>query len=133
MDSATGNALILTVMAIGVWVLAKALVGLISARKHGATSTEKPRPLSANELEAVLRKLYVRRMWYRLGVIAGCGLALGVYFSGGHRLWASVPLLAACWCQYGVYRHRTTDRLNELMKQRVGGVCPSEAEQHQKG
>lgn len=132
MDSATGHALILTVVAIGVWVLVKALVGLITERRYGSLATEKAQPLSSRELEAVLRRLYARRMRYRLGVIVGCGLALGVYFSGGHRLWAAVPLLAACWCQYGVYRHKTTDRLNELMKQRVGGVCPSEAEEHQK-
>ena len=71
MDSATGHALILTVVAIGVWVLVKALVGLITERRYGSLTTEKAQPLSSSELEAVLRRLYARRMWYRLGVIAG--------------------------------------------------------------
>ena len=120
MDTATSHALILTAAAVLAWYLGRALLSRTEAHGTESGSQQKDKPLSAGDLEATLKDLYARRARYRLGVIACCALALVAYFYGGHRLLLLAPLLVACWCQYGVYKHRTTGRLTELMQQRLG-------------
>ena len=120
MDTATSHALILTATAALVWYLGRALLLRTGERGTESGSQQEGKPLSAGDLEATLKDLYARRARYRLGVIACCVLALAAYFFGGHRLLLLVPLLGACWCQYNIYKHRTTGRLTELMQQRLG-------------
>ncbi len=110
----------LTAAAIVIWHLCRTLLSRAAGRKAESRGGQTDEPLSAGDLEAKLKEMYAIRARYRLGTIACCLLALAVYFSGGHRLLLLGPLLAACWCQYGIYKHRTIGRLTELMQQRLG-------------
>lgn len=120
MDTATSHALMLTAAAIVIWHLCRTLLSRAAGRKAESRGGQTDEPLSAGDLEAKLKEMYAIRARYRLGTIACCLFALAVYFSGGHRLLLLVPLLAAGWCQYGIYKHRTIGRLTELMQQRLG-------------
>lgn len=123
MDAATVHFLLLVAAAVVVWGLAGRLARRIGGRAAEDGQKENA-VLSDDALERKLKELYARRMQYRIGVFAGCALALGVYFSGGHRLLSVICILGACWCQYRVYRHSTTQCLTELMRRRAGGTCP---------
>lgn len=120
MDTATSHALMLTAAAIVIWHLCRTLLSRAAGRKAESRGGQNDGPLSAGDLEARLKEMYAIRARYRLGTIACCVLALAVYFYGGHRLLLLAPLLVACWCQYGIYKHRTIGRLTELMQQRLG-------------
>lgn len=123
MDAATVHFLLLVAAAVVVWGLAGRLARRIG--RHGAKDRQEENAvLSDDALERKLKELYARRAQYRIGVFAGCALALAVYFSGGHRLLSVICILGACWCQYRVYRHSTTQCLTELMRRRAGGTCP---------
>ncbi|MDD4701417.1 MAG: hypothetical protein PHI96_04280 [Desulfovibrio sp.] len=120
MDTATSHALILTAAAVVIWHLARTLLMRAYGRKAEARGGQTSEPLSVDDLEARLKEMYAIRARYRLGTITCCVLALLVYFSGGHRLLLLMPLGVACWCQYGIYKHRTIGRLTELRQQRLG-------------
>lgn len=122
MDAATVHFLLLVAAAVVVWSLAGRLARRIGGRAAEDRQKENE-ALSNDVLERRLKGLYARRAQYRIGVFAGCVLALAVYFSGGHRLLSVICILGACWCQYCVYRHSTTQCLTELMRRRAGGTC----------
>lgn len=127
MDTATLHALVLAVMAVAVWYLVKTLLRRAGGRPAEGSDQKETTLLPVSELKSRLKEKYVRRARYRMGVFGGCALALAVYFFGGHRLLLVPPLLAACVCQYCVYRNKTTECLTELMQRRMGGACPDNA------
>lgn len=127
MDAATMHALILAAMAIVVWYLVKTLLRRAGGRPAEGSDQKEATLLPVSELRSRLKEKYARRARYRMGVFAGCALALAVYFFGGHRLLLVPPLLAACLCQYYVYRNKTTECLTELMQRRMGRACPDDA------
>lgn len=127
MDTATLHALVLAVMGIAMWYLVKTLLRRAGGRPAEGSNQKAATLLPVSELKSQLKEKYARRARYRLGVFAGCALALVVYFFGGHRLLLVPPLLVACACQYCVYRNKTTECLTELMQRRMGGACTDNA------